>query len=505
MISDLNSHRDGEVFKADICIVGAGAAGLALAVELLNSPWRVLILESGGWADEPDTQSLYESTVTGLPFAGVHTGRFRIMGGSTTRWAGQSLPFTPIDFETRPWVPHSGWPIRIETLRPYYDRANRFLLVDTLNYDTDLLTRLRTEPPSFESEKLTYHFAKWSLQPDLRRVYRRDLESASNIRVLLHANVTDLALDEFGVRIDRAQIASLQGRRGVAHATHFVLCVGGIETARLLLACRRQRPAGLGNEHDLVGRFFQDHPAAEIGFVETDDYDQIQRLFNLFHRGRRKYSVRFSLGESFQRARKLLNASGCIMFSAGPDSPYETLRQAYHLVRKRQFGQELWRAGSNCAVHAAAVARPVWEYIVKRRTYTPDALFAVNIITEQEPNPESRVLLSDRLDALGMPRGEIRWRLTDLTLRTAQTFAEVAREQFARARLGLIKLHPWLIDPGVKWRNHFTDQNHHIGTARMGDSPYTGVVDANCRLHSVENLMLQAAQCYPLGDTPIQL
>lgn len=499
MISDLDQHPDGKEWDTDLCIIGGGAAGMALAMEFIGKPVRVLLLESGSWEHEANTQALYDSVITGLPFSGVHTGRFRVMGGSTTRWAGQSLPLDPLDFESRPWVAHSGWPIRFEALRPFYDRANRFMLVDTLNYHSDLFKLLRVTPPDFEPEKLVYHFSKWSLQPDLRRVYRRDLERAENIHTLLHANVTDLILRAGGDHLEFATIASLQGGRGVVRARDFVLCVGGVETARLLLACRTQRTYGLGNENDLVGRYFQDHPATQLGVIESEKPDQIQEVFNLFHRGQRKYSIRFSLAQAFQRQHRLLNASASIMFDPGVDTAYEILRQTYHRVRTRQFNREFVYAAAKCLSKWREIARPLWTLLVRRRTYVPDATFNLSLMMEQEPCAESRVKLSEQRDALGMPRSEIHWRLTEATLRTAQAFARLADEQFRRAVLGQVRFANWVSNAENDWRLHFTDQNHHIGTARMSDSPTSGVVNTNCRLHSVKNLYVASCAVFPTG------
>ena len=145
MIIDLETISGNLELVSDLCIVGSGAAGLAIATEMIQTRMSVVLVESGGREPEPPTQALYDVAISGLPHPGSTQGRFRILGGSTTRWGGQTLSLMPSDFEKREWVPHSGWPIAFEELRQYYERACRFLLLDHLNFDTDLFAYLRTD------------------------------------------------------------------------------------------------------------------------------------------------------------------------------------------------------------------------------------------------------------------------------------------------------------------------------------------------------------------------
>src|SRR5580658_4153471 len=189
MILDLREGAGPATLRCDICVVGAGAAGLTIATEMSNSPLEIVLLESGGMEFEAPTQALYDVDITGLPHPGSTQGRFRVCGGSTTMWGGQALPFMPLDFEPREWVPYSGWPISFDELLPFYQRACRFLLVDGMNFDTDLFSLLKTRPPDFDASQLWYHFSKWSPQPSVRERYLPALRQSRSCTLLLHANV----------------------------------------------------------------------------------------------------------------------------------------------------------------------------------------------------------------------------------------------------------------------------------------------------------------------------
>lgn len=485
--------------NADICIVGAGAAGLALAMEFANSDLQVVVLESGGWEPEARTQALYDTEQTGKAFQSAHTGRFRIFGGSTTRWGGQSLPLTPLDFERREWVNHSGWPIRYDGLKPFYDRANGFLGVDTRDYRDETATVLRLKRPLLDSASLEYHFSKWAPQPDLRQTYRKALEQAKNLRVILHANVTELEVD--GPQVTTVRYSSLSGQSGSIQATVFILATGGLEIPRVLLASRRQIPAGLGNEHDLVGRFLQEHPATRLGEVEVTDANKLQELFNGRRAEGRRFSARLSLSRAIQAKEGLLNASAGFLFSLPVDHGFGLLRAAVKRQTSGIPGATLSRIAAEGIRCLPQLIKASWLLGVGGRIFTPGATCEVAASFEQEPNPSSRVTLSEKHDELGIPLACIHWSLSHKTYETVVKFAEVIDQALSALQVGRLKRSEWLQhDVGEgEYEQYFHDQNHHIGTARMSASPRDGVVDPDLKVHSLQNLYIASSATFPTG------
>lgn len=496
MIVDLSATDSPTQFTFDLCVVGTGAAGLTIATEMLGTPLNVVLVESGGLDFEPPTQALYDTEISGLPHPGSTQGRFRVCGGSTTRWGGQALPLMPFDFERREWVAHSGWPISFDELKPYYERACRFLSVDRLNFDTDLFAYLRTQSPPFDREQLWYHFSKWSPKPNLREHYLPDIQRSKNITVLLHANLTKIDLEEGRNRVGSIHLRSLKGHKATLCARKFVLCLGGIETARLMLASNQQVPSGIGNEYDLVGRFFQDHPSAFVGWLDPSNLAKAQQVFNVFHKGGLKYSVRCTATPTWQFHHKTLNVSMGATFVQN-DSSLEDVKDIYVALRNGRVAADLPRKFLRRMRHPASVLLPAYHYFLRGRTFSPGARMRIGLTSEQEPNPESRILLSEATDALGMPRANVRWRLTDLTQHTMRQFARTLCDELRRAGLGEIVLEPWVREDSSEWVNHIADQYHHIGTTRMHDSPKQGVVDRNCQVHSVSNLFIGSSAVFP--------
>jgi choline dehydrogenase-like flavoprotein len=494
MIGDLDQIPDRQTFPCDVCIVGSGAAGIALATELLGSGLRTILVEGGGADVEPASQELYDAAIDAHAFPGATDGRFRTFGGSTTRWGGGSQPLDPIDFEPRDWVPQSGWPIPYDELAPYWRRGAAFLRTDSLNWDNDLLPLLGVSAPAFAPGGVGYNFYKSAPQPDLRRVYGRRLRDAApdDLTVLLHANLT--RIDTQGDRVAKVEVRSLDGRSATIVPGRLVICAGAIETVRILLA-----NGNLGNAHDQLGRHFQDHPVARVGTIRSDDPDRLQDLFNTFYRRGHKYAVRLPASAEFQRRERILNASAVVKFETPPDSPYIELKEAVLAAKRLAPGGigRLVKAAGRAVWATPQILRPVYAYAVRGRGYTPDPQFTLAVTTEQEPGTPSRITLADERDALGTPKAKIHWQLGEVTRRTMAVYARVVADEFGRLDLGQVELEPWLTSD--KWRSSVGDQYHHLGGARMHADPARGVVDTLCRVHNVENLYLASSAVFPTG------
>jgi choline dehydrogenase-like flavoprotein len=497
MIIDLDTLPAGSTRECELCVIGSGAAGLAIAHALRGSGIDLLMLESGANTFEKRTQELYRAEVSALPIPGHIEGRFRTFGGSTTQWGGQSLPFTPMDFAERDWVPNSGWPIARAELEPYYAEAVKFLFTDSRNFDTELFALFGMTPPAFDAAVARFHFSKWSPRPNLKRTYGRLFEMVPGYTLCCHANVTGIGLSGSHDRVTEVTARSFSGNTLTVKAKHVVLCTGGIETARVLLASNTQQKQGVGNGNDLVGRYFQDHPGLRSNLFTAKDPDRVQEFFNTRYEKGRKYTARLSASPDFQRANSTLNASVHFRFEPLPGSPYQVLRDAVWNLRYGRGYKSAVKAFAGSLLHLPTVSRPVYEYAVRKRAWSPDPDIRVGMLTEQEPSRDSRVTLSTQTDELGVPRSRINWQLTDLTRRTILAYSKAVNVEFERLGFGRIDLDPSFEDPEGNWRPFAQDHKHHVGTARMSHSPSTGVVDPRCRVHGIENLWVASGAVFP--------
>ncbi len=501
MIEDFNEFDDGACITADVCIIGAGAAGITVAKEFLGTHFRIVLLESGGLENEAAMQKLNESEVAGLPHPGIEKGRVRAFGGTTTAWGGQTLRLGAFDFQKRSWVPNSGWPITFQDIEPYYERAERVLQLGPNILYKDLCARAGIEPLVFDSAKLYIECSRWSPRPNFGTTYRKELREARNISVLLHANVNQIITNHAATTVDWVELRTLAGKRGTAKARFYIVCCGGIESARLLLASDRIEKHGIGNKHDLVGRYFQDHIHIWYDDVVATNRRHLQNLCESFFIRGRKYAPLIGLGERLQAEKQLLRIQGTIIFWMEPDSSVAAVKTLFRAVRGKTLPglDELRKLLGNSLADPAELVGIVYRYGIQKRAGTPKrGRVYLAALSEMAPDRNSRITLSEVRDRLGMRRTRIDWRVGELERRTASEYVRTIASEFGRLGLGNYDLKQAArLEDEKAWVQMATDNYHHMGTTRMHESDKLGVVDSNCQVHGIDNLYIGSSAVFP--------
>ena len=515
MIVDACSLPNGTALNADICIVGAGAAGLTIARALSGTPWKVVLLESGGFDVDGRTQMLYAGTSVGLPYERLSTARSRYFGGSTNCWGGFCRPFEPIDLEARPWVPHSGWPFGIEELIPYYNRAHAVLGLGHTAYDTPYWEEyLRSEGIGFlpvDGDGVENRVAQICRQPRMSVSSNRPLHDAANVTCCLNANALEFQTNDVAAVVQRVQCATLGGARFSVDARLFVLCSGGIENARLLLLSNTVQPAGLGNGHDLVGRYFTDHPRIKSTALRLTDQKRHRRLYDMtLALSRRRMNIAhlpvaaaLSPTSAAQRELSLPDSRTYLVaqYHGEASDGFRALHDVWMLLSsRRKFGTTDGNATAVLREALPRIARhlPDLAYALFDNLANPEAVertFILETVMEPMPNPDSRVTLGTDRDELGLNRPVVDWRLTaqdrENYLRTHDLIHS------ALIRRGLIVPDASSTDPADAWPDRVSWCWHHMGTTRMHEDPKQGVVDAHGRVHGVHNLYIGGSSTFP--------
>jgi choline dehydrogenase-like flavoprotein len=464
MIDDARTLDDGAVLGADLCIVGAGAAGITLALRLIDSGLSVLVLESGGYDIEPDTQALYEGRMSGIDTWSLDKHRWRLFGGSTARWAGWCRPLNPDDFAVRDFIPMSGWPISFDDLVEPYRRAHERVEIGAFDYDVERATVGSPLLPS-PSGRLETRIFRYSPPTRFGTRYRAALRDAENVQVYLHANAVELQVDGSGQRVQRLAGRVLDGPSFTVEAARYVLAMGGLENARLLLASRSRREEGVANSSGLVGRCFMEHPHLYGGAIWLAGGDPLVDFYKQ-HVGPDGVPIRgvLALTREVRESEGLLDVTLSIDGSGLDDA----------------------ETGDVPPSDVAALV------------HRDPLLWKLTLRAEQAPWTESRVTLTDDTDALGMPRLALHWAVHPDDLRSYRKTVSILGRELARAGLGRTwsprdddGLFDWKLDPG----------GHHMGTTRMSADPAEGVVDRDCRCHDVENLYIAGSSVFTTGGS----
>jgi len=508
MVTDARSVPRGAEFACDLCVVGAGPAGIAIVDRLRESGLSIVLLESGGFDPELPAQRLFRGENLGHVYFRLDACRFRLFGGSTNRWGGWCRPLEPVDFERREWLPWSGWPIGEAALEPYHaDTAKLFELSDA-RFDMAAWRDRLPSPLPLEDTEFENVFFQYSPETNFGEAYRARLLAAANVRTLLHANLTGLELEPESGRVGMLRVRALTGQAFAVRARAVVLAAGGIENARLLLASRANRAAGLGNEFDTVGRFFMEHlhvPAGHLlaargapgrRFYRKASYDgvQVRGVVSPTAAGQERHQLlatsiaiepaSYSFGTPFLGLPPALTFGPILAYRKLRGGRFKAVVESLKRNAERAAGiptrLQTWRAARTARAQAGVGS-------------ADGPMYSLYFRSEQAPDPASRVLLSDRRDALGVPEVKLDWRVNRVDTDAITGWLDVFDRAVRSRGIGRV------IAPAQGWQREIIGGPHHMGTTRMSADPRHGVVDEHCRVHSVDNLYVAGCSVFATG------
>ncbi len=462
MIFDFNEAfpRVGASGRYDICICGTGPAGITTALRLAARGKRILLLEGGDLSYTDRSQDLYEGQSIGRRYWHVQNGRLRFFGGTSNHWTGRCGVFDPIDFEARDYFGLPGWPISREEVLAGLSDAKDILDLGEKELDPHAI-------PAFESKIFVQ--SGFALSPPTRfaEKYEAELKSSDLIDLFYNASLTDIRLNERRSSIDSLSVRSFGGNAVKISASKYVLALGAIENARLLLNSNNQEPSGVGNGNGMVGRCFMEHLNVSVGrfLVTNPDF----------------WRTDWEIVPTAAMMRQQNIGNGILHFE-----PNGSPQSSGRLRVMKQFLRE-----TSCALPSLAkVARAIVDY-----DCPGDGL--ISTLIEQTPNLASRVSLGSDLDELGLRRVRLDWEFSDQDLRTIRTLAMKASQEMARVDLARVQLAPFIVDPKLKVE--VGGHAHQMGTTRMASDPKFGVVNEDCKVYGIDNLYIAGSSVFPTG------
>ena len=520
MLTDFARVKAQRTAQADVCIIGAGAAGITLARGLAGQGLRILLLESGGLDYSPESAALGVGHNVGSAYYPLVDSRLRFFGGTTNIWGGRCAPLDDLDFQTRDWVAHSGWPIEASDLADGYRAAHQDLGIGSpIGLPTGSPIGLPDSGAEFERQ---WGAALLSMDANrfVSRCWRfdrqrerfnarqcRDVLEAPDIEVLIHATAVGVQANPDRSSLDHILVRNANGRSARIKASTYVLACGGIENARLLLASNDVEPLGIGNRHGQVGRFFMEHPHGRLGRVLTR---APYRLWNAF---RMRFPTRGAgvpvapvllPTPALQRERCILNTALTFKWQRNPAAGVPRARRIHQGLKTQlapgRGNRRLWQAYRGLRFAYARSLRPVLTRGLMR---LQDFQLSVMIRAEQAPNPASRVVLSAVKDELGCPKANLDWRLGEQDKHSLRELAQALNDELVRLNLGVLEPSSWLDEQGLDWPvdgtvgYHPIGGYHHAGTTRMSADPADGVVDRNCAVHGYPDLHVLGSSVFP--------
>jgi choline dehydrogenase-like flavoprotein len=484
MIIDANLIEANSTLKARFCVIGSGMGGAAITQKLAGLGFDVLLVEAGGLATHVESRSTVQAQHAGRPFRRPPT-RCIELGGSSNQWHGMCAPLDPIDFEARPWIPHSGWPINRADLDPFYREAAELHGVQ----DDGQLDR-STANPGFKRQAQAIQLDADVVHGKLlqyRKSPRRwkhpllDLAKQGKIRCMLHAPALELIADESGSRITDLIVGAGSGTARI-QADTFIVCAGALETPRLLLNSRNRHSPGIGNAYDLVGRYLLDHPAGNFTKLKFHRAQRAPLYAGLKQSNDLLVIGGLQLTPEQQRVAQVPNHYLMVRPSLTVDRIPDQLRLSFLAIRNP--ADLSWKQLKAILFNPDILNRVLVTRLGMPSIYRYGDLF---FFTEQLPNPESRVQLSPTAkDRYGYNVARIDWQLGKADIDGFQAYTQLLlgkglrSQQYSIGRADTIEL----------WDDTVASAAHHVGTARMGSTPDRGVVDSNLKVFDINNLFV---------------
>lgn len=500
MIIDARSISPGEALSADLCIVGAGAAGITIAKEMLGTQMYVIVLEAGGLKLEQESQELYQGAAVGHPYFSLDACRHRYLGGSTNHWGGWCRPLDPIDFEKKPWIPHSGWPFSKPAIDNAYARAIAVLGLNKALWEKAAYDGIKDQSLPCDQSSSVIPTVIGISPMRFGRQFRDSLRQANNVKVILHGTAIELLFEKSQNIASGIRVATSPGNCFSVKARAYVLASGGIENARILLSSTMAHASGVGNDYDLVGRYFMEHLCLPVGIINAAATRQHSYLVGTHKIRSSKVRHALTFPEEVIRRHQLLG------FAATLHDADDRHDLVSFTDEHKGYGSFAFLAHS--ALRGELPDRPghhmrqilsdltgTAKHVYAKLAPPPMRRFLVVIRSEQIPSPNNRILLKNERDALGMPKIQLNWQPTEEDLRNIELCTEtLARECLwpeisksqcpasgdADGRVGTVR-----------------GNSHHLGTTRMHKDPTNGVVDENCRVHGCANLFVAGGSVFP--------
>lgn len=446
MITDI-TQIDPSV-RYDCCVIGAGPAGLTVAMSLAERRHNVLLLEAGAFDFSDQSQEVYRGEVIGDPYFALEQARLRYFGGTSGHWAGWCRTLDEIDFLPKQNFPKAFWPIRKADLEPYVAAASE--MVETWIEPAD------EEVPGFGIKRIHVTFSPPVL---FGEKYHDKIRDARNITVCPNANVFQFQTN--GSSITSVTAVNYDDVAVSIPAKCFVLACGGIENSRILLHANANSNGQIVKNETTLGKYWMEHPLFTIGSVLLFEQPQERRSF-------------YSLTADKQRELGILNCA---------------LRVEANVYKEKT---------KQLIADIACVAPTLGEWALRQLGYGLVCGVQIRATWEQEPRPENRIELSkDAVDRFGVPRTVLHWTKSEKDLETLRKTALQYGEYLAQADAGRLKLDDWVLGKSDYPENDDLAGYHHMGGTRMADSAAEGVVDRNLKVWGQDNLYVCGSSVFP--------
>jgi choline dehydrogenase-like flavoprotein len=524
---DARQLAPGARVEADVAVVGAGPAGIVLALELAGAGHRVVLVESGGDSFDADLQRLGDAEGEDPPHAPMSLATRRQVGGASNLWAGRCVPFDPIDFRPRKITGYAHWPVDCDELEGHFARACEWFACGAAVFDVERVANLagRSLVPGWPGGDVrATALERWSLPTNFGRRYGPRLRDSALVTLLTGLTCTEIVCAADGRGVMHLTGRTLGGGQVAVRAARYVLACGGLETTRLLFASDRLHPGGIGNHSGHLGHWYMAHVESRIARIHLTTppaetiYDYERDPDGVYVRRR------FTFSPEFLVEHELPNTAIWLVNPELADPSHSSgILSFLYLVLASPFGRHLLSEATRLGQlktarpvskrsHLANLVRDLgptarfalsfgYQRFVKRGRKVPGVflpspsnVYPLLYHGEHLPNYDSHVAPSTERDALGMPRLRTSLRFQDADIGGVVRAHDHLDRYLQRHRLGHLE---YLYEnPQQPIRRQLFGGYHQAGTTRMSADPEDGVLTPDLAVHGFDDLFVASSSAF---------
>lgn len=517
----------GVTLEAEIAIVGAGPAGITLALELASAGCHVLLIESGGDSYDASTQRLGETIGADPAHAPMSLATRRQVGGTSNVWGGRCVPFDPIDFQERAIVGNARWPVGYAELTRFFPRACDWFKCGQASFDAGEIPHLTGNalvPGWPEGDVRTTSLERWSLPTNFRRAYQQTLRACALVRMVTNLTCTEIACSPDGYSVAHLRARTLGGSDVLIKAARYVLACGGVESTRLLFASNEWHERGIGNHSGHLGRWYMAHLRGSIANIHLNTHPEettygFERDAGVYVRRRFTFSPGYLTEHELPNVAMWLDnpelgdpshaseALSCVYLALSSPLGRYVLDESTRQAKLRTSAPvSIWPHIDNVArrlpAAAAFAARLSYERFLRRGpkapgifVQSPSNTYRLFYHGEHLPHRDSYVAPSGERDVLGMPRLRTRLSFQDDDISAAVRAHEHFDGYLRRHRLGYLDYLHDDLEAGFR-QQQLREGYHQIGTTRMSARPEDGVLDSQLAVHGFSDLFVTSSSAF---------
>ena len=479
---------------SEFTIVGAGAAGILLASKLSKKGFKVNLIESGDLEMNKEELNKVISSNKKIKNSAIQ-GRSRVIGGTTTKWGGQSLPFDRIDFSYREWINSNKWPISYEEMNSFYHEANQFMDIDQYGYGSSLLNRLKLKNPFLNNKDLDYRLSKWAPEPNFYKKYKSEI--SSDYTTIYNATLTKIIFTNDNLA-SRIKLKNSKNQEYNIKVSNLIITSGGIESIRILLTNLTKKPKFLG-----IG--FMEHLHINVGSISVSNLFIFQKFFNTKFLNLRKYTVRLMASERLQKQEKLVNCSALIDFIS--EGKFNAKKEIFNLLKKNNLSYKEQKKSRNkfniikFIQIIISLSRSLYAIIFYRFYFAPEKTkINLNVIAEQIPNKHNKITLAKEKDIYGNRLAKIEWNINEISWKSIVFFSNKLKYHIDNIDGAKVTLNNEIQIGNLEYSKYISPIYHHMGGCRMSEKIDDGVVNKDLQVWGYQNLYVCSSAVFPTSS-----